>query len=425
MSSGVDPRRGWARSRRSILLAPQSLSPQSPGRRWCRPALQPWAPASAAPSSLRPSWPAFFAGAFFAAFAGAFLAALAGGFFAALPGLLRRRRGRFGGAAALAARWQAGPDLDLASTRRAPVPVPRRQAFRRVDPVGLPSGCSFAPVCSRPGSGSHHARPDMALTGHGQCGRQGQRDGHDGQFEQRPRSRHHRRSAVRPCGGQPHRPVAVCQHHQNGRHHDLRGQQPAVSGRVQLARRAIVTAAPNTPPTNNAATHSSDSCENRGSTLDHWPRCSTVSTSAASAPHHSAAARVCTATATPPSSLSARWPVSGRAATPAAAKPATATFVADERGAAANAAHTRPAATALNSPAPSRRRVQGEVDGGVHARAARLEPPRPGRRPRRAGAARRAAKQRRRSSTGRWRGGSARRGIDRCRASAPRPDRTR
>ena len=69
--------------------------------------------------------------------------------------LLRRLAGAFlaGGAggsvaAALAVRWQVGPDLDLASTRPVPLPVPRRQAFRRVDPVGLPSGCSFAPVCS-------------------------------------------------------------------------------------------------------------------------------------------------------------------------------------------------------------------------------------------------------------------------------------
>src|ERR1700755_2771732 len=40
----------------------------------------------------------------------------------------------------------------------------------------------------------------------------------------------------------------------------------------------IVTTAPNTPPTSSAITHASDSCENLGSTLAHWPRCSTVST---------------------------------------------------------------------------------------------------------------------------------------------------
>ena len=81
---------------------------------------------------------AFLAGA-------AFLAALAGAFFAALlllgrpwpapswPGGLRRRAGR------ICARRR---------TSRGSAAGLRRQAFRRVDPAGLPSGCSFA--VSRP-----------------------------------------------------------------------------------------------------------------------------------------------------------------------------------------------------------------------------------------------------------------------------------
>ena len=67
-----------------------------------------------------------------------------------------------------------------------------------------------------------------------------------------------------------------------------------------------VTTAPATPPACNAATHSSDICENRGSTRAHCPRRSTVSTSAASAPHNSAAASARTATATPPIGFSDR-----------------------------------------------------------------------------------------------------------------------
>ena len=67
-----------------------------------------------------------------------------------------------------------------------------------------------------------------------------------------------------------------------------------------------MTTAPTTPPTSNAATHSSDICENRGNTRAHCPRWSTVSTSAASAPHHSAAASAWTATATPPIGFSDR-----------------------------------------------------------------------------------------------------------------------
>ena len=51
---------------------------------------------------------------------------------------------------------------------------------------------------------------------------------------------------------------------------------------------------------------------------------------------------VCTATASPPSALSERWPVSGRAATPAAARPATATFVDAVRGAAMTASTHQP-----------------------------------------------------------------------------------
>ena len=82
---------------------------------------------------------AFFAGVFLAALAGAFLAALAGAFLAALAGVSVAGGGGV---------RQAGPDRGLARTTPARLPVLRRQPSRRVDPAGLPFGCSFAPVSS-------------------------------------------------------------------------------------------------------------------------------------------------------------------------------------------------------------------------------------------------------------------------------------
>ena len=111
---------------------------------------------SAAPSSPRPSWRpsspvpswrrwwAFLAGAFFAS-------------------LGRRSSWQ----AVRAVRWQAGPDPGSAPTTPAQLPVLRRQASRRVDPAGLPSGCSFAPASStrqwlpscQVGYGANRSRP--------------------------------------------------------------------------------------------------------------------------------------------------------------------------------------------------------------------------------------------------------------------------
>ena len=106
---------------------------------------------------------------------------------------LRSRCGRFGG--------RRDRLLGLAPTTVPQLPVRRRRAFRRVDPAGLPSGCSFAAVVVYPAVVPIMPGRICALTGHGQRGRQGQRDGHDRQFEQRPRSRHHCGGAVRTCGG--------------------------------------------------------------------------------------------------------------------------------------------------------------------------------------------------------------------------------
>ena len=51
--------------------------------------------------------------------------------------------------------------------------------------------------------------------------------------------------------------------------------------RLRYASRTSTTVVDSRPPTSSAATPTSDSCENLGSALADWPRCSTVSTSAA------------------------------------------------------------------------------------------------------------------------------------------------
>src|SRR4051794_38545582 len=133
---------------------------------------------------------AFFGGAFFAAaflaaflagafFAGVFLAALAGAFFAAdLAGVFLA--GGAGGSAAGGTGSGLGADDAGCS------------AGAEASGVSSDRSCWSAIwllLCDRviyPGSGSHHARPQTALAGHCQCGRQRQRDAHHRQFKQRP-----------------------------------------------------------------------------------------------------------------------------------------------------------------------------------------------------------------------------------------------
>jgi hypothetical protein len=126
----------------------------------------------------------------------------------------------------------------------------------------------------------------MALTGDGQCGRQGQCHGHDCHFDRDRDS-----TAVARCER------AAGSHIVRLRHANaistavtaiLADNTRPYPVAYKRAGDPSVTTAPATPPANSAATHTNDSCENRGSTRAHCPRCSTVSTSPASAPHHSA-----------------------------------------------------------------------------------------------------------------------------------------
>ena len=212
------------------------------GRRWCPPVWQApsWVGPSSPQPSSRPSWPARLSWRpwpvrFFAAFlAGAFFAALAGGVCA---GGRRWFGGRWGGI----------------RTRCRPARSSGRRCRVRLFVGSILLVCHVAAplrLARPPGSGSHHARWHMALTGDGQCGRQRQRHGHDCQLGARPRSRHHRGDAVRTRSGQPHRAVAPCQHDQHRCDRDLGRQHPAVPGCVQLGRRRERhrRAAPHPPP---------------------------------------------------------------------------------------------------------------------------------------------------------------------------------